>query len=354
MLYFKTNSKNANNFIDFRISNHFHYIILFISISSNSIIKCTHYIKMTNEIDEIFFWKFSKLTNFQNYHEWNRQMINVMRIAKFYEFLDLQNVRKKFVKSNDEIWKTMLYIQKRNFEQNFLIWIRKNSTFVDRIVNMCNFIIQQLFDSVWIAMKTWNYLKKRYLSQNWFHKWFVFNRLKQIHYSNCKNVTKYEIAYKNIFKKIIDLKITMKNAIMIKMFNNFDSVFETFLIVKNNETKKNNDFFDIDKFIIVVKQKENRINLINFNLIRIDDDKNNNNNNNRDDRNFRNNRENERDTNDNNNFVEFLCKKCYIIYQFDIEHCSNKNEICDNNDCENSRNHKKINCIWLEKTRYFE
>ena len=117
---------------------------------------------------------------------------------------------------------------------------------------------------------------------------------------------------------------------MIKMFNNFDSIFETFLIVKNNETKKNDDFFDIDKFIIVVKQKKNRINLINFNLIRIDDDKNNNNNNNRENRNFRNNRKNERDANNNNDFVEFLCKKCYIIYQFDIEYCSNKNEICDN------------------------
>ena len=205
---------------------------------------------------EIFFWKFSKLTNSQNYHEWNRQIINVMRIANLYEFFDFQNFRTKFTKSNDEIWKKMLYVQQRNFDQNVLVWIRKNSTFVDRIVNMCDFNIQQLFDSVWIAKKTWKYLKKRYLSQNWFHKWFVFNRLKQIHYSNCKNVTECEVAYKNIFKEIIDLKITMKNAIMIKMFNNFDSIFETFLIVKNNETKKNDDFFNIDKFIIVVKQKK--------------------------------------------------------------------------------------------------
>ena len=165
--------------------------------------------------------KFSKLSWMKSSNDQRHANCKILRISRF-------------TKCSKEICE----IKWRNFEQNFLIWIRKNSTFVDRIVNMCDFIIQQLFDSVWIAMKTWNYLKKRYLSQNWFHKWFVFNRLKQIHYSNCKNVTKYEIAYKNIFKKIIDLKITMKNAIMIKMFNNFDSIFETFLIVKNNETKK--------------------------------------------------------------------------------------------------------------------
>ena len=137
----------------------------------------------------------------------------------------------------------------------------------------------------------------------------------------------------------------MKNAIMIKMLNNLDSNFETFLIVKNNEARENDDLFDIDKFIIAVEQKENRVNLISLNLTRVDDDRNNNNNNNRDDRNFRDDREDERDTNSNNDSTEFLCKKCYIIHQLDIEHCSNKDEICDNSDCENPQDHKKFNCI---------
>ena len=281
-------------------------------------------------------------------------MINVMRAADFYEFLDSQSSRAKFTKSSDEVWKRMLYAQQRDFDQNVLVWIWKNSAFVDRIANMCDFNIQQLLDSVWTAKKTWEYLKKRYLSQNWFHKWFVFNRLKQIHYSNCKSATKYEVAYKNILKKIIDLSITMKNAVVIKMFNNFDLIFETFLTVKNNEAKKNNDFFDIDKFIIVVEQKKNRVSLISLNLTRVGDDRNNNNNNNRDDRSSRDDREDERDTDSNNDFTRFLCKKCYIIHQLDNEHCSNKDEICDNSDCENSRNHKSINCIWFEEARYSE
>ena len=129
------------------------------------------------------------------------------------------------------------------------------------------------------------------------------------------------------------------------MLNNLDSIFETFLTVKNNEARNNDDFLDIDKFIIAVEQKKNRINLINLNLIRIDDNRNNNNNNNRDDRNSRDDREDERDANNNNDSTKFICKKCYIIHQFDTEHCSNKDEICDNNDCENSQDHKSINCI---------
>ena len=149
-------------------------------------------------------------------------MINVMRIAQLYEFFDSQKSRAKFERSSKDAWKTLFYIEKREFEQNLQTWVRNNATLVDRIVDMCDVNIQQLLDFVWIAKKTWNYLKKRYLSQDWFHKWFVLNRLKQINYVDCKNVTKYEVAYKNILKEIKDLNISMKNTIIIKMFNNLN------------------------------------------------------------------------------------------------------------------------------------
>ena len=125
---------------------------------------------------------------------------------------------------------------------------------------------------------------------------------------------------------------------MIRMFNNFDSSFETFLIVKNNDARNIDKLFDFDEFITSIEQKKHRMNLININLIRVDDDKNNN----RDE--SQNDREDERDANSNNDFTEYFCKKCYIIHQFDNENCSNKNEICDNIDCENSRDHREINC----------
>ena len=94
--------------------------------------------------------------------------------------------------------------------------------------------------------------------------------------------------------------------------------------------------------------------LINLNLIRVDDNKNNNNNNNRDDHISRDDREDERDADNNNDSIEYLCKKCYIFHQFDNEHCSNKDEICDNDDCANSRNHKELNCTWSKEDRYKE
>ena len=136
----------------------------------------------------------------------------------------------------------------------------------------------------------------------------------------------------------------MKNTIMIKMLNNLNSIFETFLIIKNNEARINDKFFDIDEFIIAIEQKENRVNLINLNLIRVDDSRNNNNNNNRGDHISRDDREDKRDADSNNDSTGYLCKKCYIFHQFDNEHCPNKDEICDNDDCANSRDHKELNC----------
>ena len=91
------------------------------------------------------------------------------------------------------------------------------------------------------------------------------------------------------------------------------------------------------------------MNLININLARVDDD----NNNNRDNRNNRD-RENERDTNSNNDSIATLCKKCYIFHLLDNDNCSNKDEICDNLNCEKSRDHKKFNCNYSEESRHKE
>ena len=62
------------------------------------------------------------------------------------------------------------------------------------------------------------------------------------------------------------MNISMENAVVIKMLNNLDPTFETFLTVKNNEARNNDDLPDINKFITAVEQEENQVNLASLNL----------------------------------------------------------------------------------------
>ena len=136
---------------------------------------------------------------------------------------------------------------------------------------------------------------------------------------------------------------------MIKTLNNLSPSFETFLTVKNNDARNTEKLPDLDEFITSVEQKENRMNLTSINLARVGDD----NNNNRDSRNNRD-RGGERDTNSNNDSTATLCKKCYTSHLPDNDNCPNKDEICDNLNCERSRDHKGSNCSYPEESRHKE
>ena len=214
---------------------------------------------MTNESfesEENIIFKFEKLTNVSNYHAWARQMIIAIRTIKLYDFLHEANSFLQLERFSSDEWKLMIRIEKRNFEQNLQSWLDRNEVLVDKIDDMCDNNIQQLLDLTWNAKTTWDFLKKRFSSQNWTHKWFVLNRLKQINYVDYKNVSTYDVAFKIALKEIKNLNITMKNSMMIKIFNNLNSSFETFFTVKNNDARNIEKLFDLDEFITSIEQKK--------------------------------------------------------------------------------------------------
>ena len=133
----------------------------------------------------------------------------------------------------------------------------------------------------------------------------------------------YNEKLTKIKQKITNLNIFMNDVFVIKILNNFNSNFHTFLAIKNNEIRIQKKFSQYEKFIQHLEEKENRFKQKKIiDMIRVD--QNINDENNKDDRKDRNIRKDfddrDREKNDKeDNFDDFFnknsnCTNCYINY----------------------------------------
>ena len=145
------------------------------------------------------------------------------------------------------------------------------------------------------------------------------------------------------------MKITEDELFVFKLLNILNSSFETYLIILNEEARKDENLLNLNTLIIRLKQEEHRMQIqekqINVLYRHIEDR------NFREDREDRNrfkkdkNAENKCDDNDSNNdeFNDF-CFRCYINHKLSTyKYCFDKNVICFNDKCK-KRDHQFKNC----------
>ena len=201
------------------------------------------------------------------------------------------------------------------------------------------------------------FLKIRFESIDWINKWTIINRFEKIHYDEIKNIVIYNEKLTKIKQKIMNFNIIMIDVFVIKILNNFNSNFYTFLAIKNNEIRIDKKLSQYEKFMQHLKEKKNRLKQKEIiDMIRVD--QNINDENNKDDRKDRNIRKDfdncDREKNDKeNNFDDFNkesnCTNCYINYSSNKKHCSHVDLKCRN--CK-KKNHIVMNCRQKKNDRY--
>ena len=145
------------------------------------------------------------------------------------------------------------------------------------------------------------------------------------------------------------MKITEDELFVLKLFNILNSNFETYLIIFNEEVRRDENLLNLNTLIIRLKQEEHRMQTqekqINA-LHRHTESRNSREG--RDDRGRskeNRNAEDERDDNDNNNDeTDDFCSRCYINHRLSVyKYCLDKNVICSNDKCK-KRDHQFKNC----------
>ena len=156
----------------------------------------------------------------------------------------------------------------------------------------------------------------------------------------------YNEELTKIKQKITNLNIFMSDVFVIKILNNFNSDFHTFLAIKNNEIRIQKKLSQYEKFMQHLKEKKNRFKQKEvIDMIRVDQNINDENNrNDREDRNIRkdfDDRDREKDDREDNfddsSNKNSNCTDCYINHSSNKEHCFHVDLKC--------RNCKRINYI---------
>ena len=145
------------------------------------------------------------------------------------------------------------------------------------------------------------------------------------------------------------MKITEDELFVLKLFNILSSSFETYLIILNEEVRRDENLLDLNTLIIRLKQEEHRmetqekqINVLHRHIGgrnprggREGRDRN------KEDRNI----ENGRDDNDiSDDETDDFCHRCYINHKLSAyKHCFDKNITCFNDKCK-KRDHRLKNC----------
>ena len=102
----------------------------------------------------------------------------------------------------------------------------------------------------------WKWLKERYTEGNVIMKWSVITEVEGMNLSNHTNIDQYRSKYYDLAHQIDDLKITLKDALMLKVLNNLDLEYNQFMAVLTSEVWTKSDDINSEYIWKALKQEE--------------------------------------------------------------------------------------------------
>lgn len=107
------------------------------------------------------------------------------------------------------------------------------------------------------AHDLWEWLNKRYTLQNTASKWATIISVDEISYASCKKMVKYLSEYYALKASISGKKVTIEDALKIRMLNNLGSFFETNLTVVSDRMRTNTMLTPLNNFYLSSPRKPN-------------------------------------------------------------------------------------------------
>ena len=161
---------------------------------------------ITNEINVFRFFKFIDV---DNYRQWKQNMQMTIMSVDLWNLFDETYTRSNVF--SIEKLTSLTRIEKKNYQNDLMIWNIKNQNLIDKIVVMCIEIIIQQVDLIMNVKTLWDHLFTRYQFIDWINKWATMNRFEQLNYDDFKNVSIFEHKLMISIKEIKNFNINMKN-----------------------------------------------------------------------------------------------------------------------------------------------
>ena len=187
-------------------------------------------------------------------------MITVMESAYLYGWIDDNKILPSEVPliiMKAEGW---IRTDIREYQREIEDYNLKNIVLKGRIKRMCNEHVVQSIDTEDKTVKeVWSAILTRYKSHEWSKKWAMMNRFEELNYIDEKSIETLTSKIIVIKSKWKDLKIIENELFVLKLLNILSSSFETYLIILNEEVKRNENLLNLNTLIIRLKQEEHRM-----------------------------------------------------------------------------------------------
>ena len=187
-------------------------------------------------------------------------MITAMKSVYLYDWID--GIKVLLVDVSLNIIKTENWIKTdiREYQREIENYNLKNIALKGKIKTMCNEHVVQFIDTKNKSVKkVWNVILTRYKLQKWSKKWTMMNRFEKLNYIDEKSIESLASKIIVIKSKWKDLKITKDELFVLKLFNILSSSFETYLIIFNEEARKDENLLNLNTLITRLKQEEHRM-----------------------------------------------------------------------------------------------
>ena len=143
--------------------------------------------------------------------------------------------------------------------KNIVIDIEAKKILQLNLDSLTNEIIISDYISKWILKKLWNHLIIRFTDQNSSKVWVILSVLDQLFYSSYKNVKKYRVKITKILADLKKLKMSIENMIIMKIMNDLEITFTTYITILNENTQNNKNMSKIDNFFKKLEDKKCQI-----------------------------------------------------------------------------------------------
>lgn len=210
-------------------------------------------------------FSFAKLDGADNYKKWAREMRYSLESAGLWDHT-LPNAENPkpvpiLLKGNDFDDDAKVDRQEKRADK-ITAWNKNNLKCKGYLGRMCLGHIQQEFQAVktdWLAHELWEWLKKRYTLQNTASKWATITSVDELSYASCKNMAEYRSKYYALKASILEQKITIEDALKIRMLNNLGPAFKTYLTVVNDRMRTDEKLEDDEILFKAIEEEETRM-----------------------------------------------------------------------------------------------
>ena len=193
-------------------------------------------------------FSFQKLQGFENYKSWAEDFLTALQTISLHKFiLPLSDNSASSLLSltaeqmTDIVWITAAEQHEKKYDCHHTnnIWVQ--ALILKTVVTSITKEWKSTHLNNTSLYNLWKWLKEQYTEGNVTMKWSVITEVEGMNLSNHTNIDQYCSKYYDLAHQINDLKITLKDTLMLKVLNNLDSEYNQFMTVLMSEVWTKSD-----------------------------------------------------------------------------------------------------------------